>query len=351
MEVFVPHLKDRNIYLDEIIYYSDCEFIFGDFNEYKNSNNIVNIQFPEAIFNWVVPTNEQLNDLEQKILMWKKHSKIVYTLNDIKSHYDKENKFADLFKLIQKHVDAVIHLGNYSLNKYKSIFSLNSKHTVIYHPLYDSLITDFRANNFEERFQLNLDEKYVVSVIGDIRSIEEVKLIFKIFKKIPHKNKFLVVPNMFAFMYLPTFFPYRFRSIYKKIEEFLFCFPLRKSQYFFGFKFMDYSYMVDLIEKSSLMIVPRIRNLNSGNFFLGLTFDKPMIVPRGGNQTEVAELFNFPLLDLKKENYKEIINASLALERGSFFKTKDYLEKKKKFKAEVIASLYDKFFHELINDK
>lgn len=351
MEVFVPHLKDRNIYLDEIIYFSDCNFIFSDFSNYKNTYEIVNIHFPEAIFNWIVPTNEQLNDLEQKILEWKKYSKIVYTLNDIKSHYDNQDKFADLFRLIQKYADGVIHLGNYSLEKYKDLFSVNCLHTVIHHPLYDSLIKDFPISDFQEKFQLSLKDKYVVSVIGDIRSMEEVKLIFKVFNKIPNKNKFLIVPNMFLFMRLPKFFPYRFRNIYRKIEEFLFCFPLQKKQYFFNFKFIDYNYMVDLVRNSSLVIIPRLKNLNSGNLYLGLSFDKPMIIPKVGNLTETAEYFNFPLLDLQKKNYKEVIDIAMQLDKKTFFKTKEYLQKKEQFKASTIAVFYDDFFCQLIKIK
>lgn len=350
MEVFVPHLKDRNIYLDEIISFSNCNFIFGDFNDYKRSYEIVNIQFPEAIFNGIVPTDEQLINFEKRILLWKKHSKVVFTLNDIESHYDQENKFIDLFQLIQKHVDGVIHLGNYSLQNYRHLFSTDCQHTVIYHPLYESLISDFETASFQDKFQLNLKDKYVVSVIGCIRSLEEAKLILKIFRKIPLKNKFLIVPNMFQFVNMPIYFPYRFRKIYKKMAEKIFCFPLRKNQYFFGFKFIDYSYMVDLVKSSSLILIPRIRNLNSGNLYLGLTFDKPMIIPKVGNLTEVANFFGFPLLDLQKGNYNEVIKSQLNLKGNFFFSSNAYLEKKEMFKASVIAQQYEVFFYKLINN-
>ncbi|MRX38730.1 hypothetical protein GJU43_05555 [Flavobacterium sp. LC2016-23] len=347
MEVFVPHLKDRNIYLDEIIFFSACNFIFGDFKEYKNTYEIVNIQFPEAIFNWVIPTEEQLTDFEKTILVWKQHSKIVFTLNDIESHYDEENQFIDLFKLIQKHADGIIHLGNYSLEKYKTLFSVNCRHTVIYHPLYKSLTGDYQTADFKARFQLNLEDKYIVSVIGAIRSDEEARLILKIFRKIPLKNKFLIVPNMFQFVNRPSYFPYRFRKIYKRIAEKIYCYPLRKNQYFFGYKFLDYDYMVDLIKDSSLIVIPRIRNLNSGNLYLGLTFDKPMIIPKVGNLTEVARFFDFPLLDLEKKNYDEVIKSVLDSKKKAFFKTKEYTEKKNLYQPEKIAKEYDLFFNQL----
>ncbi|SFD72716.1 glycosyltransferase family protein [Flavobacterium phragmitis] len=348
MEVFVPHLKDRNIYLDEIINFSNCTFIFNDFNSYETTYEIVNIQFPEAIFKWIVPSDEQLIDLEKKILMWKKHSKIIYTLNDIKSHYNENNQYNHLFRLIQKHADGVIHLGEYSLAKYKFLFSQNCIHTVIYHPLYESLIKDFTIDSFQEKYNLDFKNKYIVSVIGEVRSKEEVKFIFEIFKRIPLKNKFLVVPNMLMYNALPTFFPYRFRKVYRKIEEFLFCYPLLKKQYFFGFKFVEYKYMVDLVKQSSLLIIPRTKNLNSGNLYLALSFDKPMIIPKVGNQTEIINLFNFPAINLKTKNYKEVID-SIVINGKPFFKTKDYLEKKEKFMPKNIAAQYDLFFYKLIN--
>lgn len=350
MEVFIPHLKDRNIYLDEIIYYSECNFIYGDFNAYKDTYEIVNIHFPEAIFGWTVPTYEQLRDLEEQIIMWKKESKIVYTLNDSESHYNEKNNFNDLFKLIHKYADGVIHLGNYSLKTYKNLFSENCKHTIIYHPLYERLLNDFKAESFEEKFKLDLSDKYVVSVIGEIRSVEEVKFIFKVFKSIAVKNKFLIVPNMFPFLRLPAYLPYRFRKIYRKIKEFLFCYPLISKQYFFNFKFIEYSNMIDLVKRTDLMIIPRIKSLNSGNIYLGISFDKPMIIPKGGNQTEIAAFLNFPLLDLKNNNFKEIINSLFRLYDNGFFKNEDYLQNKEKFRPFVIASQYDDFFNNMSNN-
>jgi hypothetical protein len=349
MKVFVPHKKDRNVYFDEIISNSNCNFIFGNLKEYNTTYDIVNIQFPESIFDWISPNEHQLKDFEKVLVFWKQHSKVVLTLNDYESHYDKKNEFVGLFKLIQEYVDGVIHLGNYSLEKYKHLFSTHCKHTVIYHPLYESLIYDCKTADFQDRFQLNFQDKYVVAVIGCIRSIEEIELIFKLFKKIPVKNKLLIIPNMFQFVNMPTFFPYRFRKTYNKVAEKIFCYPLHRSQYFFGYKFLDYSYMVDLVKKSSLMIIPRIKNLNSGNLFLGLTFDKPMIIPKVGNLTEVADYFNFPVLDIEVKNYEELFSRLLDLKKKKYFNSKIYFDKKKKFNANVIAHEYDVFFKVINN--
>ena len=43
MNVFVPHKKDANIYLDEIMAFSKGNFIFGDYTENDTNFEIINI--------------------------------------------------------------------------------------------------------------------------------------------------------------------------------------------------------------------------------------------------------------------------------------------------------------------
>jgi hypothetical protein len=350
MNVFIPHHKVLNIYFDEINKYATCNYVYGSLNDYKPLYEIVNIQFPEAIFSFRAPSEEQLDDLEMKILNWKKKSKIVLTLNDIESHYDKSHKFRGLFKLLYKYADGVIHFGKYSLNKYKSIFGEKCQHILINHPLYESLLVMHKVFDFQEKFQLDFQDKYIVSAIGNFRSMEEVKLLLKIFKKIPVKNKFLVAPNMLPFVNPKYFRPYRFRKFYKYIFEKIICFPLKREQYFFDNRFLEYGYMVDLVRNSSLMIIPRIKNLNSGNLFLGLTFDKPMVIPKIGNLTEVAEYFNLPTLDLKRGNYDKVLSTITYEKMYKIFKSDEYKMKKEQFHPEKISQEYGRFFKTLIDN-
>ncbi len=350
MKIFIPHKKDRNVYFDEIINYSKNEFSFGYFKDYDSSYSIVNIQFPEAIFDLEIPKKEQLMELEAEMRKWKKKSKIVLTLNDDKSHYDEENKYGDLFKLINKYIDGVIHLGQYSLKSYKDNFPEKCKHVVIFHPLYESLLINSNPVNFEEKFNLDFKGKYVVTAIGSIRSLEEVKLLLKIFKGLPQKNKLLIVPNMFNFKQKPNFIPYRFRKIYNYWIEKRYCFPLKKNQYLFGYKFIDYDLMVDLVKKTSVLAIPRMKNLNSGNLFLGVTFDKHMIIPKIGNLTEVAELFGFPVLDIEQNNFKKSLLKIVKVNECYSRSSNNYQELKKRFSPFEIAKQHELFFNDLIKN-
>ncbi len=348
MNVFIPHKKDFNIYFDEIMNYSSCMYTFGTFTDYNSSFDVVNIQFPEAIFNWEKPSQTQLEELEYNIINWKKSSKLVLLFNDHVSHYDSNNKFKKLFDLVHKHCDGVIHLGKYSLKKYNSLFTDLCLQEVIYHPLYQSLTGDFKIKNIKYKFDIGLSDKYVVSAIGNVRSKEEMKFIISAFKKVSTKNKFLIVPKMYDFLRLPKYFPYRFRRVYKALIEKWYFYPLKRNQYAFGLTFIDYNMIVDLLNKTSLMIIPRMRSLNSGIVFLGLTFDKPMLVPKIGNLTEIGEQFKFPLLDINKKNFKEVINKLTDKNFNKIFKTKEYKENKQQFHPQNIASKYEVFFNKVI---
>ena len=109
--------------------------------------------------------------------------------------------------------------------------------------------------------------------------------------------------------------------------------------------------MVDLVQNSSLLIIPRIRNLNSGLLYLGLTFDKPMIIPKVGNMTEVADFFRFPTLDLEKSNFDEVVKRQSDSKIHLYFQTNEYAEKKRLFKPSVIAKEYETFFINLLKIK
>lgn len=349
--VFIPHLQDKNRYLDEIILYSNSSFIYGNYKSYEKKYSIVNIQFPEAIFDWKPPTQEQLLELEECFIEWKKKSKIVYTMNDLKKHNNSELMFDRLFQLVHKYADGVIHLGTFSLNEYSNLFSNTCRHKVIFHPIYASLATnDFNTNDVQRIIPFDLREKYIVSAIGSIRSRKEMKLILKIFNNIAEQNKVLIVPRMNQFAPIPKFVPYRFRKLYRNIADKINFYSIRTEEHFIGNVFLEYDYLIDLVKKSNLLIIPRIDNLNSGNLFLGLTFDKEMIVPSVGNLTEILTLFKIPCFDFKKFNKGTLNEFILSIKNKPYYQAIDYEQNKKNLHPSTIAAEHDIFFKSLIEN-
>lgn len=348
MKVFIPHKKDKNIYFDEIIQYSNFEYVFEDYHNYDNQYKIVNIQFPEAIFDWQLPTKQMLNDLEIEIQIWKSNSKIVYTMNDFKPHYKNDSIYNELFNLIYKYADGVIHLGNFSKDEYQHLYKKTSKHKVIYHPIYTSLLKNYQTKNIQNLISFDLKDKYIVSSIGSIRSKEEMKMVFNFFKKIQNKNKVLIVPRILFYKKVPNWLPYRFRKPLAKITAYFNLFSIKNDLYYIDDKFLEYPYLVDLIQKSSLIIIPRVKNLNSGNLFLGLTFNKNMVVPNVGNIKEVLSMFKIPFFNFNQITEEKVSHFIKTLETANYFELENYETIKEEFHPMKIAKSYDDFFLKLM---
>ena len=348
MKVFIPHKKDKNIYFDEIIQYSYFEYIFDDYHNYDAQCKIVNIQFPEAIFDWQLPSKDMLADLERELQIWKSNSRIVYTMNDFKPHYKNDSLYNKLFNLIYQYADGVIHLGNFSKEAYKDLFSKTCLHKVIYHPTYTSLLKNYTIKDIQELTSFDLKDKYIVSSIGSIRSKEEMKMIFNFFKKIPKENKVLIVPRILFYKNVPNWLPYRFKKPFAKIIAYYNLFAIKKELYYIDDKFLEYPYLVDLIKKSSLIIIPRVKNLNSGNLFLGLTFNKNMVVPNVGNIKEILSIFKIPFFNFNKINNANVADFIQTLETTNYFEVENYETIKEEFHPMKIAKSYDDFFLKFI---
>lgn len=347
--VFIPHLQDKNRYLDEIITYSKATFIYGNYKEYKNHYSIVNIQFPEAIFDWKMPTQEQLLELEDYFVQWKKHSKIVYTMNDLKEHCSDDIMFDKLFELVHKYADGVVHMGNFSLKEYASLFSQKCQHIVIYHPIYVSLAReDFKTSDVQKIIPVKLNGKYIVSVIGSIRSKKEMKLVLNIFKNIKTINKVLILPRVSQLGAVPKWLPCRFRKLYRNMATKISFYSIKGSEYYVANHFLEYEYLVDLVQKSNLLIIPRVDNLNSGNLFLGLTFKKNMLVPAVGNLSEVLHLFKIPYFNFKKINKSVVNDFIIALENEPYYKKEVFIRNREQFLPENIAKKLDAYFKALL---
>lgn len=297
MNIFLPFEKIVNPYLDEIQQYSENSFIYGNFNDYKNSFEIVNIHWPEALFGWLEPTQKQLDELETTIKKWKINSKIIYTKHDVTRHIGMTPNFKSLFEIIENNTDVFIHLGDYSKKKYEKKFP-NAQHKIVFHPLYESSFV--RYSKEIARDQLNIDQDAFVMIIpGTIRNKKEKKLLLRAFKHMKIGKKVLIVTNMRSDINLN--FPGRIRlKKFFNIKGFLmdrFKKKYKEPKYIFNYGIMPEKELALKMSASDLVLVPRINILNSGNIFLGFTYRKIVVGPDTGNIGEPLKALNLPLFN------------------------------------------------------
>lgn len=298
IKVFIPSFRDGNPYLEEIINYSQCKFIFSPYKNYRSEYDFVNIHWPESLFGWREPSPNDLAELKTEIKKWKRHSKLIYTFHDERHHFGMTTIYKQLFDLVENSADIFIHLGEYSNNLLAEKFP-DAIHKTISHPLY---LNSFKIRDKKiARGHLGIDsDALVVMAAGRIRNLKERKLLLSAFRSISVKNKVLISNNMLPFSVQPDF---KGRVILKKIfhlnefkkrrmfEE------LRPPKYLFNFGFTDTEEISNMASASDIIFIPRINTLNSGNVFLGLTYKKVIVGPAIGNIQEVLEKVGFPVFE------------------------------------------------------
>ncbi|RED48364.1 glycosyltransferase family protein [Seonamhaeicola aphaedonensis] len=318
MKVFLPFQRNNNSFIDEIEYYFEGSFIYGDLYDYKADYQIVNIHWPEAIFRWQNPTDADLEELERCLKLWKAKSKIVYTCHNTLPHNTQLTNAEKLYYLVLKYADGFIHLGTYGKNQLINTFDFikNKSHTIIPHPLYLKYKKEVKINKAKNYLGVNENAK-VVLVFGKIRTKQERKLILGAFGKLNVKNKLLLVSRMPYFLdWVPS---WRLKVLLKKIVRFYYSLF---SKYKFFYDFVKKEDVALFFTAADVVFIPRFNHLNSGNVFLAFSYNKTVVGPKTGNITENLNNECHYLYDPSS-----ITSASKALKKALCHrKTYNYLE-------------------------
>jgi hypothetical protein len=310
LRILLPFKKDQNPYLDELIAHSKHSYVYANFRDYHSNYEIINIHWPEALFDWLEPTCSELQELETCLYHWRKYSKIVYTKHDDKGHKKMTGNVKRLFDLIEKNTDVFIHLGSFSKLKFEKKYPL-AEHTIIEHPLYKNSFKPLPKN--EARRILGISKKsFVIVAPGKIRSIKERNMVLQSFK---------LFPNMKAEIEFD--FPGRVRlkklfDIKKYLEE-RFMRNHKPPEYIFNYAPLSRSDFATRISAADIVMIPRIDILNSGNIFLGFTFGKIVVGPRNGNMYEHLKNMGMPTFDpLKLDTIVKALNKGKWLSENDF---------------------------------
>lgn len=342
MKIFLPFTKyEKHPYIEEIKSFSENDFIFNSIFNFDYSSTIINIHWPEAVFDWKEPSGKDLENLEKLLIEIRRSAVIIYTKHDFKRTKGTTPKFSRLYKIIEENTDVFIHLGQFSKAFYERIFP-KARHEIIYHPIYEKSF--FYFSKHEARRQLGIEsETTVVIAPGKIRSNEERNLVLKSFEALKIRNKVLISTNMRS--ELKFDFPGRVRM--KKIFDVRNFFvkkfkaKYKSPQYLFTYSPRSPEDLSLRISAADIVMVPRVDILNSGLVFLGLTFGKVVVGPAVGNIKEQLEELNFPVF-----NPDSIKGVTRALEKGIKLESNGNFTKKPlpKFLPVNVAKEYDRIF-------
>lgn len=345
LKIFLPFKKELNPYLEEIIIHSIHEYKYDHYLNYNDSYDFVHIHWPEALFDWKEPAAKELDELELMIRKWKKKSILIYTKHDYLRNKGTTPNFTRLFLLIEKCSDVFIHLGEFSKNIYSKKYPL-ARHTIIYHPLY--------LNNFKliekpkARKALGISKNdFVIIAPGNIRNYSERDMVLHAFDTLKQPNKVLIFTNVHVEMRYD--FPGRIKL--KKVFDIKNLLIERFKQnhqppkYIFNYNIIAKEELEFKMSAADIVIIPRKDILNSGNVFLGLTFNKILVGPAIGNIEEQLKELGLPVFDPK--NKKSILKA---LKRGRELSQNHHnypIYKLQKYFPEMVSKKTDEFLSKL----
>ena len=311
VKIFLPFKKELNPFLEEIIDNSLHTYTYESYKNYDPSYDIVNVHWPEALFEWKEPSTEELVELENLIRDWKKKSLLIYTKHDFQRNKGTTPNFTRLFQVIEINADVFIHLGEFSRNFYATKYP-GARHEIIHHPLY---LKNFEVFEKEAaRGKLNISkEDLVIIAPGNIRSYAERDLLINAFKSIKCESKVLISTNVHSEIRYD--FPGRIKmkriiDVKNKLVK-RFRNKYRPPRYIFTYSTIPKEELELKMSAADLVFIPRIDILNSGNVFLGLTFNKIVVGPAVGNIEEQLKELDLPVFDPKKR--KSVI---VALNKG-----------------------------------
>ncbi|MDB4388025.1 hypothetical protein N9Z03_01285 [Akkermansiaceae bacterium] len=234
--------------------------------------DVVHIQWPEALFNWLEPTAEELHLLEDTIRRWKQHgTTIVVTIHNEFPHGRDTDVFRRLYEIVYRAADGFIHLGESSILLLERRFASEiegKSHRVILHGDYSWYPNSLSKEEAREKLGIPKAAD-VILAIGKIRSHEEFEIATKGFQAARLSDAVLLVAG--------RLFHQKRTNLRHWSRRWLF----RSSSRHFR---LDEGHVPavriqEYLNAADVLLITRVHNINSGNVALGFHFGKTVVGP------------------------------------------------------------------------
>lgn len=251
--------------------------------------DVIHIQWPEALFAFEEPSPPELDTLEIIFEKWKRRgASLVTTVHNEYPHGRDTEKFQRLYRITYEKSDALIHLGSVSEQVVRKRYASEIRDTrevVIPHGRYSYYSNDVDAIEAREELSLPTD-KPIMLAFGEIRSLEEARLLRNGFIEAQENDERLVVAcrlphrSLRDWKHITTRLPFWINSQIHLWESYI---PADRVQIY--------------LNAADVLVLPRINALNSGNVALGWTFGTVVVGPSTGVIGEMLRDQNCPTFE------------------------------------------------------
>lgn len=250
------------------------------FWEHKfSSKDIVHIEWVESLFNWNIPSDEEIENFRSRIEEVGKSCTLVYTAHnfDLMPTYG-DIKRREIMSLLEKYCSLICHLSESNFQAYvdhhKPAVDLSSvPHAVVphgdYQPYFDKPFKEFSDESLKS-------EKIKILVFGHIRTQAELDFCLGVGEELGTEKYQMIFTGVIH----PDLI--HWKEIHSLKDNWDDSHGPRRIH----FKVEDEK-IIDLISKVDCMLIPRFERLNSGVQYLAHTLLKPCFVPQQYSMREV----------------------------------------------------------------
>ncbi|MCH2043086.1 MAG: hypothetical protein MK212_03020 [Saprospiraceae bacterium] len=305
--------------------------------------DLIHIHWIEALLDWAIPTLEQIQRLEKRLIELRKQGKkIIITRHNSLPHRRAEHD-ALLYETGYKYADAIFHMEEYSYGEYLSWYQDKTwlkQQTHHFAPIILFTKLPNKVPKVKARQQLGIPkDAFVFMVLGSIRTKDERNLLEQIARTLQHKNDILYVAQW-------PFYGKRF--LLKECRQWMTRFKFPRHRFIPAQAIADDNMQVYL-NASDVLISPRMDSLNSGLVSLGFSFGRTVLGPSVGNMQNILSQTGNPMYDPKHldqlkeslEQAKELAKSGKGAENLAFAKAEWSWEKVGKNHVEAYLQIYE----------
>lgn len=283
---FVDYLAEsyREAGWDAVVGSANFEVAAADFD-------LVHFQWPEELANWSEPNEAQLAKIIARIDQWRQRSKLALTVHNLRPHRNGNAPgYRKLYEAVYERMHVVAHFTNTSRDEVAKQFppAGNARHVVTGYFNLDRLLPSER-DPLRARRELNLPaDAFVVLVFGGIREWAEIELIQQGFDLANVPGKRLLMTGRYD-EGGPAW------SL--RVRRFRWSHWLKSRQAVAMPGYIPDAEVYRVADAADVVLIPRLRSMNSGLPALGASFGNIVIAPRCGAYPELLAGTQHPIYE------------------------------------------------------
>lgn len=273
------------------------------------SYDIVHIQWPNLLVDELDVNCIKLRTIIDNI---KEHKiPLVCTCHNLVPHYNSGKAINNAYRVVYNNSDYIHHLGEASIQLLKDLYpEMAAKHIVIPHHTYDEIYS-FDIGKDEAREKIGIPKKvYCILSFGSFRHDEERNLLINLSKEMSNQNICFLAPGFFRPVIIRKNILMGLTALYKTIK---YTIITKLNNIHICHSYVSDNELPYYLKAADVMLIQRVKILNSGNVSLAMLAGLPIVGPNDGNVGAILkETGNFVFDHQNLKNISSLVKSALS---------------------------------------